>query len=73
MTPEHRVPLPPPQVQCVTDEMGFVLFDRTTPSTHAGGCPSIDRFGPYCVEQYLIMALLSKQVRVRVRVRVRVT
>ena len=53
--------LPPPQVQCVMDEMGFVLFDRTTPSTLEGGHPSIDRFGPYCVEQYLIMELLSKQ------------
>merc|ERR1712194_741547 len=49
------------QVQCVMDEMGFVLFDRTTPSTLEGGHPSIDRFGPYCVEQYLIMELLSKQ------------
>ena len=45
----------PPQVQCVTDEIGFVLFDRSA------GPPSIDRFGPYCVEQYLVMELLSKQ------------
>ena len=45
----------PPQVQCVTDEMGFVLFDR------GAGPPSLDRFGPYCVEQYLVMELLSKQ------------
>ena len=35
--------------------MGFVLFDRTA------GRPSIDSFGPYCVEQYLVMELLSKQ------------
>ena len=63
--PRHGAPPPtPPQVQCVTDEMGFVLFDRTTPSTLEGGRPSIDRFGPYCIEQYLIMELLSKQVRV---------
>ena len=39
----------------MTDEMGFVLFDRSA------GRPSIDRFGPYCVEQYLVMELLSKQ------------
>ena len=52
------LPMPrylPPQVQCVTDEMGFVLLDRSA------GRPSIDRFGPYCVEQYLVMELLSKQ------------
>ena len=54
-TPPPHAPLSPPQVQCVTDEMGFVLFDRSA------GPPSIDRFGPYCVEQYLVMELLSKQ------------
>ena len=60
-TPRRCPATYPPQVQCVMDEMGFVLFDRTTPSTLEGGHPSIDRFGPYCVEQYLIMELLSKQ------------
>ena len=53
--PAHAPLSPPPQVQCVTDEIGFVLFDRSA------GPPSIDRFGPYCVEQYLVMELLSKQ------------
>ena len=53
--PAHAPPSTPPQVQCVTDEMGFVLFDRS-----AGG-PSLDSFGPYCVEQYLVMELLAKQ------------
>ena len=56
----HELPGHPldTEVQFVADEMGFVLLDRTTPED---GQPSIDRFGPYHVEQYLIMHLLSKQ------------
>eukprot|EP00937_MAST-01D_sp_MAST-1D-sp2_P002830 g2830.t1 len=46
-------------VQYVSDEMGFILHD----SMEAGVCSaaSIDRFGPYGFEQYLLMELLSKQ------------
>ncbi|VEU36572.1 unnamed protein product [Pseudo-nitzschia multistriata] len=42
------------RVQYVMDEMGFVLFDRT-------GNKNVDTFGPYFVEQYMIMDILSKQ------------
>jgi len=38
----------------VADEMGFVLFDKT-------GNRSVDSFGPYFIEQYIIMEVLSKQ------------
>lgn len=40
-------------VQYIVDEMGFVLFDRTASQ-------SVDEFGPYFIEQYIIMELLSK-------------
>ena len=33
--------------------MGFILFDRS-------GSRSVDAFGPYYVEQYLLMEALSK-------------
>jgi len=41
-------------VQYVADEHGFILHDRTTDK-------SIDRFGPYGIEQYILMEVLSKQ------------
>ena len=37
----------------VTDEAGFVLSDTTC-------IKSLDQFGPYCVEQYVLMEALSK-------------
>jgi hypothetical protein len=40
-------------VQYIVDEIGFVLFDRTASQ-------SVDDFGPYFIEQYIIMELLSK-------------
>ena len=89
LSPPHPMPrYPSRQVRCVMDEMGFVLFDRTSSADdggdnradqpdpaapaaaaalHGGGAgrpshgPSIDRFGPYFIEQYIIMELLSKQ------------
>jgi len=42
------------RVQYVMDEMGFVLFDVTEGK-------EIDKFGPYFIEQYIIMDVLSKQ------------
>lgn len=42
------------RIQYVADEMGFVLFDRTTEK-------NVDRFGPYYIEQYILMEVLSKQ------------
>ena len=45
------------RVQYIADEMGFVLFDK------ADGCSaaSVDRFGAYGIEQYLLMEVLSRQ------------
>lgn len=40
-------------IQYVTDDMGFVLFDRTTEK-------SVDTFGPYFLEHYILMEVLSK-------------
>ena len=45
-------------VQYIVDEMGFVLFDKTTPGTESG--KSVDHFGPYFIEQYILMEVLSK-------------
>ena len=42
------------RIQYVMDEMGFVLFDRTDKR-------DIDAFGPYFIEQYILMDVLSKQ------------
>mmetsp|Transcript_31959 Transcript_31959/g.48617 ORF Transcript_31959/g.48617 Transcript_31959/m.48617 type:complete len:1929 (-) Transcript_31959:223-6009(-) len=41
-------------VKYIADEMGFVLFDETEKR-------SVDSFGPYFIEQYIIMEVLSKQ------------
>jgi hypothetical protein len=51
----HHSPLRD-RVQYIVDEMGFVLFDRT-----AAGSKSVDSFGPYFIEQYILMEVLSKQ------------
>ena len=42
------------QIKYVSDEMGFILFDRTN-------VKSVDSFGPYFIEQYILMEVLSKQ------------
>jgi hypothetical protein len=48
------------QVQYIADEMGFVLYDKC--STGGGnGSQSVDSFGPYYIEQYILMEILSKQ------------
>ena len=41
-------------VQYVADEVGFILFDRAEET-------SVDSFGPYFIEQYILMEVLSKQ------------
>ena len=41
-------------VAYVADEAGFVLHDATT------GAKNVDVFGPYFVEQYVLMEALSK-------------
>ena len=40
-------------IQYVADDMGFVLFDRTLEK-------SVDTFGPYFLEHYILMEVLSK-------------
>jgi hypothetical protein len=42
------------RIQYIADEMGFVLFDKTT-------AKNVDSFGPYFIEQYILMEVLSKQ------------
>jgi len=51
----------------IADEMGFVLYDRGAGGAKLGQEPggaaeklSVDRFGPYFVEQYMLMEVLSK-------------
>eukprot|EP00658_Telonema_sp_P-2_P017088 TRINITY_DN16619_c0_g1_i6.p1 TRINITY_DN16619_c0_g1~~TRINITY_DN16619_c0_g1_i6.p1 ORF type:complete len:697 (+),score=215.83 TRINITY_DN16619_c0_g1_i6:177-2267(+) len=46
------------QVQYVADEMGFILFDRTSEGSQTA---NINDFGPYFIEQYILMEVLSKQ------------
>jgi hypothetical protein len=41
-------------VKYATDEMGFVLFDKTKSKR-------VDEFGPYFIETYILMEVLSKQ------------
>jgi len=41
-------------LQYAVDEIGFVLFDRTNSK-------SVDDFGPYFIEQYILLDALSKQ------------
>ncbi len=40
-------------IQYISDETGFILFDRTESK-------QVERFGPYFVEQYILMETLSK-------------
>jgi len=44
-------------IQYIADEMGFILYDKGS----AGTCGSVDSFGPYFIEQYILMEVLSKQ------------
>ena len=62
------------EVEYVSDEMGFILWERPTKGSEKAGSAafgsagpavkrarSLDDFGPYFVEQYLLLDLLSKQ------------
>lgn len=50
-----------PHVQFITDEMGFVLYNRGAGGGGGGAAKSLEAFGPYHVEQYILMSVLSKQ------------
>lgn len=41
-------------IKYISDEMGFILFDKTKSKR-------LDTFGPYYIEQYILMEVLSKQ------------
>jgi hypothetical protein len=41
-------------IQYIADEMGLILFDKTTKK-------SVNSFGPYSIDQYILMEVLSKQ------------
>ena len=42
------------KLQYAVDEIGFVLFDKTNTK-------SVDEFGPYFIENYILLDALSKQ------------
>jgi len=44
-------------IQYIADDMGFILMDRSHP---VGSSLSVDTFGPYFIEQYILMESLSK-------------
>jgi len=48
------------QVKYIADEMGFVLYEAVEAAAAAGRL-SLDCFGPYFIEQYILMEVLSKQ------------
>jgi hypothetical protein len=54
----HDLPAHPlrEQVHYVADEMGFVLYQRA-----GAAAKSVDVFGPYFIEQYILMEVISKQ------------
>ena len=41
------------RIQYVADEMGFILYDKS-------GTKSVDAFGPYHLEQYVLMEVLTR-------------
>jgi len=41
------------RIQYITDDTGFVLFDKTEEK-------NVDRFGPYFIEQYILLEVLTK-------------
>ena len=47
-----------PDISYVVDEVGFVLYERERDPAVAR---SVDSFGPYFIEQYILMDVLSKQ------------
>ena len=53
------------KVSYIGDEMGFILYDKQQQLQQQGGrsvtAPSVDTFGPYFIEQYILMEVLSKQ------------
>lgn len=54
----HDIPRLPEElrdrIQYVMDEVGFILYDKT-------GTKSLDALGPYFVENYILLEVLSKQ------------
>merc|ERR1712113_1368367 len=44
-------------IQYIADDMGFILMDK---SEDSAASRSLDIFGPYFIEQYILMEVLSK-------------
>jgi len=42
-------------ISYIADEMGFILYTKND------SVKSIDHFGPYMIEQYILLEILSKQ------------
>lgn len=49
-------------IHYVADECGFILYDKSSGGGETPrGARSVDAFGPYFIEQYILMEVLSKQ------------
>ena len=48
-------------VEYIVDDMGFVLFSKEQEVGDQRATLSVDVFGPYFIEQYILMEVLSKQ------------
>ncbi|CAE8670279.1 unnamed protein product [Polarella glacialis] len=49
------------EIRYIADEMGFVLLDKSDKTGDKAAGLSVDAFGPYFIEQYILMEALSKQ------------
>ena len=58
----HDLPGHPLQsrIQYIADELGFILYDKNHKRDELAS-KGVDTFGPYFIEQYIIMEVLSKQ------------
>eukprot|EP00931_Biecheleriopsis_adriatica_P048723 TRINITY_DN28156_c0_g1_i1.p1 TRINITY_DN28156_c0_g1~~TRINITY_DN28156_c0_g1_i1.p1 ORF type:complete len:2295 (-),score=500.02 TRINITY_DN28156_c0_g1_i1:122-7006(-) len=48
-------------IQYVSDEIGFILMDKSDRTGDKTASLDVDTFGPYFIEQYILMEVLSKQ------------
>jgi hypothetical protein len=49
-------------VKYVSDEMGFILYSKDDKNGGSDSTKkSVDEFGPYCIENYILLEVLSKQ------------
>lgn len=48
------------QIRYIADEMGFILYEKKN-GPNSDSSRNVDSFGPYFVEQYILLEILSKQ------------